>query len=316
MVTVFSKLAMVASRLSSPAGAGLPLVVGWQDDQIRHPFLEREHLVGGVGELAAAADAWELPALQQVSSVGEIADQQQRRPCLAADEQRQRPWRVPGGREQDQRTVAHDVQRPGERRQGRVGGWFEADLVPPQSRELDVGAQEAAGLMRQLGQLRPLGRGDQQVGAAQLGESAHVVLVQVGEDRGVDIGRCVAERGELGGECLLRADVESGQAIVEDAGEAAGEVGVVGDRGAVLSGVEQQQPVCVLDDIDVDRPGRQPSPRGQQPPVEGLAGAEGVLGVDLDGPGAADRHRIDRVWCADLRFGDGGCSTEHFWLLI
>jgi hypothetical protein len=41
--------------------------VGWQDGQVRHPLLEREHLVGGGGELVAAPDPWELTALQQRS---------------------------------------------------------------------------------------------------------------------------------------------------------------------------------------------------------------------------------------------------------
>jgi hypothetical protein len=50
--------------------------------------------------------------------------------------------------------------------------------------------------------------------------------------------------------------VEPGQAVVDDSGESTGKVQVVGDRGAVLSGVEDNQPFGVLDDIDVDRPWR------------------------------------------------------------
>jgi hypothetical protein len=213
-------------------------IVSWQDDQARHPLLQRQHLVGGLSELATSADTGKLAALQQVSPVGEIADQQQRRPGAAADEQGHRTRRVSGRGQQDQRAVAHDVQRLAERRQAGVVGWFESDLVPVQSRELDVAAQEAAGLRCQLGEFRPLVLGDQQVGPAQLRQPTHMILVQVGQDRRVDIGRCVPERGEPRGECLLLADVEPGQAVIDDSGEPVGEIGVVGDRGTILSGVE------------------------------------------------------------------------------
>jgi hypothetical protein len=59
-------------------------------------------------------------------------------------------------------------------------GWLEANLVPPQSRQLDVLAQEAAGLRCQPGEFRPLGLGDQQVGPTQLRQPTHMILVQVG----------------------------------------------------------------------------------------------------------------------------------------
>ena len=87
-----------------------------------------------------------------------------------------------------------------------------------------------------------------------------MVLVQVGDDGGVDVGGGVAEGRQLGVERLVLADVEPGQPVVDDAGEPAGEVRGVGDRGAVLPGVEQQQPVGVFDHVDVDRPWRQPPP--------------------------------------------------------
>jgi hypothetical protein len=51
-----------------------------------------------------------------------------------------------------------------------------------------------------------------------------VILVQVGQDRCVHVGRCVAERGELRGEGVLLLDVEPGQPVVEVAREPAGEV--------------------------------------------------------------------------------------------
>jgi hypothetical protein len=52
--------------------------VGRQDNQAGHPLLERQYLVGDLGELAPVADAWELAASQQLRSIGEIADQQKR----------------------------------------------------------------------------------------------------------------------------------------------------------------------------------------------------------------------------------------------
>jgi hypothetical protein len=42
-----------------------------------------------------------------------------------------------------------------------------------------------------------------------------VVLVQVRQDSGVDIGRGVPERGELGGEGVLLADVEAGEPAIQ-----------------------------------------------------------------------------------------------------
>jgi hypothetical protein len=39
--------------------------VGKQDDRARHPLLEGEYLVGGLGELAPVADAGKLASFQQ-----------------------------------------------------------------------------------------------------------------------------------------------------------------------------------------------------------------------------------------------------------
>jgi hypothetical protein len=158
---------------------------------------------------------------------------------------------VAGGGQQHQRAVAHHIQRLGERRQGGIIGGLRANLVPFQSGQLNVAAQEAAQLRAGLGLFGPFGGRDQQVGAGQLGQPADVVLVQVRQDRCADIGGGISEGGELGGEGVLLADVEAGEPVIQVAGETAGEVGAVGDRGAVLPGVEQDQPLGVLDDVDV-----------------------------------------------------------------
>ena len=92
-----------------------------------------------------------------------------------------------------------------------------------------MAAQEAAQLRGGLSQLGPFGGRDQQLGAGQFPQPADVVLVQVGHDRGVHVGRGVPERGELGGEGVVLADVEAGEPVVHVTGQAAGEVGVVGD---------------------------------------------------------------------------------------
>ena len=51
-----------------------------------------------------------------------------------------------GGGQQHQRAVAHHIQRLGKGRQGGIIGGLRADLVPFQSGQLDVAAQEAAQL--------------------------------------------------------------------------------------------------------------------------------------------------------------------------
>jgi hypothetical protein len=97
-----------------------------------------------------------------------------------------------------------------------------------------------------------------------------VILVQVGHDRGADIGRGVPERGELGGEGVLLADAETGEAIVDEPGEPAWEIGVIDNRGPVLPGIEQDEALGMLDDVGVDRPRRRPLAGRQQPPVQRL----------------------------------------------
>jgi hypothetical protein len=119
-------------------------------------------------------------------------------------------------------------------------------------------AQEATWLGGGLGQLCPLGGGDYQVSIFQFRDPADVILMQMGQDRGVDVGRRVPEHPELGGERVLLANVETGKAIVDEPGEAAGEVRVIGDRRAVLPGVEQDESPGVLDDIGVHRARRGP----------------------------------------------------------
>ena len=211
-----------------------------------------------------------------------------------------------GGGQQHQRPVAHHVQRLGEWRQAGIGRGLRADPVPFQPRELDVVTQEATQLRARPGQLGPFGGRYKQFRIRQVRQPADVVLVQVGQDRGVDICRGIPERGELGGEGVLRADVEAGEPVIQVAGETAGEVVVIGDRGAVLPGVEQDQPAGVLDDVDVDRPRRRPMLRRQQPPVHRLSGPVRVFGADPNGTGADHRHRLHRSRRSGFGAGNRG----------
>jgi hypothetical protein len=100
-------------------------------------------------------------------------------------------------------------------RQGGIIGGLQADLVPFQSGQLDVAAQEAAQLRAGLSQLGPFGGRYQQVGAGQLGQPADMVLVQVRQDRCADSGGGISEGGELGGEGVGLADVEPGEPVIQ-----------------------------------------------------------------------------------------------------
>jgi predicted enzyme related to lactoylglutathione lyase len=111
----------------------------------------------------------------------------------------------------------------------------------------------------------------------------------------VDVADPVAERSQLSGQGLVRAYVEAGQTVVDDAGEPAREVARVCDRPAVLPGVEEHQPVAMLDDVGVDGPRLGPLLGRRQPQVGVLPGRADVLGSDLHRAGAENRHPRDRV---------------------
>jgi hypothetical protein len=71
-----------------------------------------------------------------------------------------------------------------------------------------------------------------------------VLFVQVGHDRGVHVGGGVPERGELGGKGVMLADVEAGEPVIQVAGDTAGEVGAVGDRGLILPASNKITPLA------------------------------------------------------------------------
>src|ERR1700730_17833514 len=86
IITVFWKVSTGSpvSAVEQPLGGRR--VVGGQDDQAWQLLRQREHLAAGLGELAPGAHAGNPAALQDVSSVGEIPDEQQRRPGAAANQ--------------------------------------------------------------------------------------------------------------------------------------------------------------------------------------------------------------------------------------
>ncbi len=84
--------------------------------------------------------------------------------------------------------------------------------------------KEAAWLRREPGKLLPFGRTDEQLCARQDGYATNVVLVQVGEDRRVNVGDRIPKHRELALESVARTDVKLGQAVVDDSGESAGKV--------------------------------------------------------------------------------------------
>ena len=70
----------------------------------------------------------------------------------------------------------------------------------------------------------PLVGGHQEVRVGDLAYAADVVLVEVGDDRGGHVGGAVAEASEAGGEGLVLADLEPGEAAVDQTDGTVGEV--------------------------------------------------------------------------------------------
>src|SRR6266496_3965435 len=102
IVTVFWKVCIAVFVSAGQQPLGGCGVVGGQHDQARLVPGESKDLAAGLGELSAVAHAGYLAALEDASSVSEVAYQQQGRPVLAADQQRHRAGRVTGGRQQHQ----------------------------------------------------------------------------------------------------------------------------------------------------------------------------------------------------------------------
>ena len=178
------------------------------------------HLVdhgGGFPQAAPAADPGHVAGLKQVRVVGHIADHHQRRQARQADQQRDRPGRVPGGRQHDEAAVTEQVVTRPERGQARILGRL--GLIRRQRRP-------GRSMWRRISP-RSSGSGLDSVShsawlttmsaLAQLGQAADVVLVKMGNDRGLDVAGGVAEPVQSRGEGLLRADVEPGQPAVQAA---------------------------------------------------------------------------------------------------
>ena len=89
------------------------------------------------------------------------------------------------------------------------------------------------------------------------------------DDGGAHVTGVVAQTTEPRAQGLLGADLEPGQAVVEDPGDPTREVVGLGDRRPVLSGVEEDESVPVLDDVGIDGLGSGPGAGGEQPQGRG-----------------------------------------------
>jgi len=77
----------------------------------------------------------------------------------------------------------------GERRERRVCESLRVDPLPAKARPVDVRSEQPACLGHWLVQRLPLGIADHDVCLGEFGQSADVVLVQVGDHRGVRVVR-------------------------------------------------------------------------------------------------------------------------------
>ncbi len=117
---------------------------------------------------------------------------------------------------------------------------------------------EAAQVGAKAGQRVPLDLADRDFSTAELPETANVVLVEMREDRRVNVPGGVAEPGQSSAQSLLWRDLEASQTVVQHSCHATGEIIGVRDRCSVLSGVEKHHTISVLDDVGVDGSGACP----------------------------------------------------------
>jgi hypothetical protein len=195
---------------------------------------------------------------------------------------------VPRRGEQHQAAITEQVVTSRERRKvGVVGGRW-CNPVPAQPGQVNVPRHEAAQLGAKARQRVPLDLADGDVSLAEFPETADVVLMEVRQDRRMDVSDCVAESTQSSAQDLLWRDLEAGQSVVQHFGHSAGKIIGVRDRRSVLSGVEEHYAVSVLDDVGVDGPGPCPLAGGEQPPEHGTPGRRHVIGADLYVAGAYD----------------------------
>ena len=172
---------------------------------------------------------------------------------------------------------------------------MEIDEPPSDARALDVGGE-----IPLEDRTRPIFRApfrgrDDDLGARELRDPADVILVEVREHYVGHRGRVEARAVKQFGECLVSGDVELGQTSVEPSDDAPGEVARIDDRRPILAGVEQDDPLIVLEDVDVDRERIGPAPRRQQPQYEGPPAGPDVVGANAHGAGAHDGRTADWI---------------------
>src|SRR5687767_2978730 len=101
---------------------------------------------------------------------------------------------VSRGRQESQRAVSEQVVSAAERSQRRVAQLLHLDVVPMQPGQLDVGWHQTSRLGEWLLYRLPLLATGDNAGPGELGEPTDGVLMEVGQNRGVDVLRGLAQR--------------------------------------------------------------------------------------------------------------------------
>src|SRR5580693_6346967 len=117
----------------------------------------------------------------------------------------------------------------------------------------------------------------------------------MGEDCGPYVACGVSESGESGAKRLIRFDLESGKAVIEEPGQSLREIVGVGHRCPILSRVEEHDAIAVFDDVGVYRPRLSPRARSQEPEKHWSPGRRHVVRSNVDAPGAYDGHPANEV---------------------
>jgi hypothetical protein len=133
--------------------------------------------------------------------------------------------------------------------------------------------------------------------AVEVGHPVAVVVVKMSQHNGFEILRCQATLGEPGTDALVGWDVD----VDGEKEERLPLREVAGVRGSwALAGVDQDNPLWVLDEVGVDRQRRGPTTVGEHPqpaqrhgPIDGLGA---VAWPDSDGAGLKDTYGDAHDW--------------------
>jgi hypothetical protein len=105
----------------------------------------------------------------------------------------------------------------------------------------------------------PLVEAHQEIRLGDLTDSTNVIEVQMRDDRFPHVAGGIAHRFQLPAERVFGADVEPEEAPEDEPRQATGKIGRVSHDSAVLSRIEEDQSVCMLDDAHDDGQRQPPS---------------------------------------------------------